>query len=181
MLTGDDGVIDRNPSRKPSVDYPGSSPKVCSVAGVYDPKKDDFSSITAWNRLSDFPQPHGATGGGVSQRFPLSAGQLKLQKRLVPVHIKTGKEGKVEGDCAYLGDPYSGIKVRNNDGTTPVIGGTSAGSPGVAVICAAIQAAIARLFDWLDTMYSALAADGVIVHACDRRKQRHSAGTWIQG
>ncbi len=175
VAAGDDDVTDRNPRGGVETDYPSCSQKAVSVAGVFDPGKANYAGVTAWNRerATDIP-PHGGTGGGVDDastdsRFALSPWQQKLVDAgfKMPVRVDNGKPGKVNGDVAYIGDPFCGIRVMLPDGQDGkgrkivVIGGTSAGAPGMGAIFLLIWATVGRSFDFLDEVYSALAEDKV--------------------
>jgi kumamolisin len=75
-----------------------------------------------WNETAN---GEGATGGGVSDIFPLPSYQAKAG---VPPQKETHFVGRGVPDVAGDADPVTGYKVRV-DGQNTVIGGTSAVAP----------------------------------------------------
>ena len=118
---GDDGSSDNIKDGKNHVDFPGSSPHVLSCGGTnLQGSGSEISEETVWNEM---PQG-GATGGGVSNVFPLPVWQAGAN---VPKpDLVTGGRGlpDVAGDA----DPATGYIIRV-DGNNVVIGGTSAVAP----------------------------------------------------
>ncbi len=119
---GDDGSTDGVSDGRYHVDFPASSPHVLGCGGTRLSIQDSAPAETVWN---DLPTS-GATGGGVSEAFPLPAWQT-------PAHVEKsanpgGKIGRGVPDIAGDADPFTGYKVRV-DGTDTVIGGTSAVAP----------------------------------------------------
>jgi kumamolisin len=119
--SGDNGSSDAVNDGKNHVDFPASSPHVLACGGTN--LQGNGSAITAetvWNA-----QPEGgATGGGVSNVFPLPTWQAgsKVPKPTSPAG------GRGVPDVAGDADPASGYVVRV-DGKNFVIGGTSAVAP----------------------------------------------------
>ncbi len=122
VASGDNGSSDAVNDRKNHVDFPASSPHVLACGGTnLQSSGTSISDETVWNAQ---PQGGGATGGGVSDIFPLPAWQAGAR---VPKPSKpSGGRGvpDVSGDA----DPATGYIVRV-DGKTLVIGGTSAVAP----------------------------------------------------
>jgi len=122
VASGDNGSSDAVNDRKNHVDFPASSPHVLACGGTnLQSSGTSISDETVWNAQ---PQGGGATGGGVSDIFPLPAWQAGAR---VPKPSKpSGGRGvpDVSGDA----DPATGYIVRV-DGKTFVIGGTSAVAP----------------------------------------------------
>jgi kumamolisin len=121
VASGDNGSSDAVSDNKNHVDFPASSPHVLACGGTnLQGSGASISDETVWNA-----QPKGgATGGGVSDIFPLPAWQAGAR---VPKPAKpSGGRGvpDVSGDA----DPATGYIVRV-DGKTFVIGGTSAVAP----------------------------------------------------
>jgi kumamolisin len=118
---GDDGSSDNVDDGKNHVDFPSSCPYVLSCGGTT--LRGDGSSIseeTVWNEK---PQG-GATGGGVSNVFPLPTWQAGMN---VPKpDLVTG--GRGVPDVAGDADVATGYVIRV-DGETTVLGGTSAVAP----------------------------------------------------
>jgi kumamolisin len=122
VAAGDDGSTDGVTGGKNHVDFPASSPHVLACGGTkLEGSGSSINSEVVWNELTN---NEGATGGGVSNVFPLPSWQAgsKVPKPTNPA----GGRGvpDVSGDA----DPSSGYVVRV-DGKTMVIGGTSAVAP----------------------------------------------------
>jgi kumamolisin len=122
VAAGDNGSSDGVNDGKNHVDFPASSPHVLACGGTN--LQGSGSSISAevvWNAQS---QGGGATGGGVSDVFPLPSWQAGAN---VPQPgVSTG--GRGVPDVAGDADPATGYVIRV-DGQTMVIGGTSAVAP----------------------------------------------------
>ena len=121
VASGDNGSSDGVADRKNHVDFPASSPHVLACGGTnLQGSGSTISTETVWNA-----QPQGgATGGGVSNVFPLPIWQAKSN---VPRPTNPAG-GRGVPDVAGDADPASGYIVRV-DGKTFVIGGTSAVAP----------------------------------------------------
>ncbi len=119
--SGDNGSSDAVTDGKNHVDFPASSPHVLACGGTN--LQGSGSTITAETVWNAQPQG-GATGGGVSNIFPLPTWQTnsKVPKPTDPAG------GRGVPDVAGDADPASGYVVRV-DGKTFVIGGTSAVAP----------------------------------------------------
>jgi kumamolisin len=121
VAAGDNGSSDNVNDGKNHVDFPASSPHVLACGGTaLRGSGSTISSETVWN---DGPGG-GATGGGVSNVFPLPTWQsgASVPKPSTP----TG--GRGVPDVAGDADPATGYIVRV-DGKTMVFGGTSAVAP----------------------------------------------------
>jgi kumamolisin len=120
VAAGDNGSTDG--AKGNNVDFPASSPHVLACGGTkLDANGATIVSEVVWNELAN---KEGATGGGVSNVFALPSWQANAG---VPKpSVKAGGRGvpDVSGDA----DPTTGYKVRI-DGSTTVIGGTSAVAP----------------------------------------------------
>jgi kumamolisin len=118
--SGDNGSSDAVTDGKNHVDFPASSPHVLACGGTN--LQGSGSTITAETVWNAQPQG-GATGGGVSNIFPLPTWQSsKVPKPTDPAG------GRGVPDVAGDADPASGYVVRV-DGQTFIIGGTSAVAP----------------------------------------------------
>jgi len=116
---GDDGSSDGVKDGKNHVDFPASSPHILACGGTnLQNANGAITSETVWN---DGAQG-GATGGGFSAQFPLPSFQTS-----VGVKPPSGG-GRGVPDVAGDADPESGYQVLV-DGTSSVIGGTSAVAP----------------------------------------------------
>jgi kumamolisin len=120
VAAGDNGSTDGATGN--NVDFPASSPHVLGCGGTkLVGSGSTISSEVVWNEQAN---NEGATGGGVSNVFPLPSFQASAK---VPApSSSTGGRGvpDVSGDA----DPVSGYQVRV-DGQNMVIGGTSAVAP----------------------------------------------------
>ena len=125
VASGDNGSADVNPpDKKKRVDFPSASPLVLSCGGT----RLTPDAETVWN---DGAQG-GASGGGVSTKYPLPAWQ-----KTANVPTVSGKTGRGVPDVAGDADPETGYRVRV-DGQNQVIGGTSAVAPlwaGLLALC----------------------------------------------
>ena len=108
------------------VDFPASSPNVVACGGT---RANADGSESVWGPPS---AGNGATGGGFSVAFPRPAWQkgVPLTGRGVP-------------DVAAVADPATGYVVRV-DGSTTVIGGTSAVAPLWAGLAALVNQAVGK-------------------------------------
>ncbi len=122
VACGDNGSTDGVTDGANHVDFPASSPHVLACGGTtLRASGTSISSETVWNELAS---NEGATGGGVSDVFPLPTWQANSN---VPAPtVSAGGRGlpDVAGDA----DPATGYSVRV-DGQDTVIGGTSAVAP----------------------------------------------------
>jgi kumamolisin len=120
VAAGDNGATDGGTGN--NVDFPASSPHVLACGGT---KLTGSGSIitdeVVWNELTN---NEGATGGGVSNVFPLPTWQSNAK---VPKPTNSAG-GRGVPDVAGDADPSSGYVIRV-DGKTMVIGGTSAVAP----------------------------------------------------
>lgn len=122
VAAGDDGSSDGVNDGKNHVDFPASSPHVLACGGTnLHGSGSTISAEVVWN---DQPQGGGATGGGVSDVFPLPAWQASAN---VPPPA-SAHGGRGVPDVAGDADPTTGYIIRV-DGKSVVIGGTSAVAP----------------------------------------------------
>jgi kumamolisin len=132
VAAGDDGSTDGGTGN--NVDFPASSPHVLACGGTkLVGSGSTITSEVVWNELT---ANEGATGGGVSNVFALPTWQASAG---VPKPtVAAGGRGvpDVSGDA----DPATGYTIRV-DGTTSVIGGTSAVAPLWAGLIALANAA----------------------------------------
>jgi kumamolisin len=106
------------------VDFPASSPNVLACGGTkLVASGEEITSEVVWNELAN---GEGATGGGVSDVFPLPSWQNAAG---VPPSANPGHNaGRGVPDVAGDADPTTGYVTRV-DGQPDVIGGTSAVAP----------------------------------------------------
>ena len=120
VAAGDDGSTDGGTGN--NVDFPASSPHVLACGGTkLVASGATISSEVVWNELAS---QEGATGGGVSNVFPLPSWQANAN---VPASSASAG-GRGVPDVAGDADPNAGYTIRV-DGETMVIGGTSAVAP----------------------------------------------------
>ena len=134
VAAGDNGSADGLNDNKAHVDFPASSPYALACGGTrLEGTGSTIASETVWN-----DGPNSATGGGVSDSFPLPSYQANAH---VPKSINPGHfVGRGVPDIAGDADPESGYEVRV-DGSDTVVGGTSAVAPLWAGLIALIQPA----------------------------------------
>jgi kumamolisin len=140
VAAGDNGSSDGVSDGQPHVDFPASSPHALACGGTSlqaDPATGVITSETVWNDGGS----GGATGGGVSEQFPLPAWQATAGVPAAP----NGSSGRGVPDVAGNADPATGYQVLV-DGQQAVIGGTSAVAPlWAALICRLSQALGSKL------------------------------------
>jgi kumamolisin len=119
---GDNGSTDGVTGGQNHVDFPASSPHILACGGTkLQGSGSTISSEIVWNELTN---NEGATGGGVSNVFPLPSWQAGAG---VPKPTNSAG-GRGVPDVAGDADPATGYAIRV-DGTNMVIGGTSAVAP----------------------------------------------------
>jgi kumamolisin len=120
VAAGDNGSSDGASGN--NVDFPASSPHVLACGGTeLNWNGTSIVSEVVWNELAN---NDGATGGGVSNFFPLPSWQANSN---VPAPSVSGG-GRGVPDVAGDADPNSGYNIRV-DGQNTVVGGTSAVAP----------------------------------------------------
>jgi len=131
VASGDSGSSDGETDGKVHVDFPASSPYVLGCGGTrLTVQNNKITNETVWHEASD-----SATGGGVSDFFPLPDYQAKAN---VPLSLNSNFKGRGVPDVAGDADPDTGYKVLV-DGQQMVIGGTSAVAPLMAGLIALIN------------------------------------------
>jgi kumamolisin len=137
VASGDNGSSDGVADGQNHVDFPSSSPYVVGCGGTTLEASADDSTIvseTVWNEEA---AGLGATGGGVSDVFPLPDYQANAN---VPAP-QNPNGGRGVPDVSGDADPDTGYTVLI-DGTMQVIGGTSAVAPLYAGLFARINEAL---------------------------------------
>jgi kumamolisin len=135
---GDNGSSDGLSDGLAHVDFPSSSPNVLACGGTtLHASGAKITSETVWNDGSS----GGATGGGVSDVFPLPSWQAKAG--VPPSANAGGHVGRGVPDVAGDADPETGYSTRV-DGQAGVIGGTSAVAPLWAALLARINAQLGK-------------------------------------
>jgi kumamolisin len=122
VAAGDNGSTDGATDGQNHVDFPASSPHVLACGGTkLLGSGSTISSEVVWNELAN---NEGATGGGVSNVFPLPSWQAGAN---VPKPTNSAG-GRGVPDVSGDADPATGYAIRV-DGKNMVIGGTSAVAP----------------------------------------------------
>ena len=135
---GDNGATDGVSDGKLHVDLPACLPPVLGCGGTkLTLSGGEIKTEVVWNETAN---GEGATGGGVSNIFPLPSYQSKAG---VPPQKETQFVGRGVPDVAGNADPVTGYKVRV-DGQNTVIGGTSAVAPLWAGLIALINQQIGK-------------------------------------
>ena len=139
VAAGDDGSTDGVKDGLNHVDFPASSPNVLACGGTeLVASGNTISSETVWNELA---KNEGATGGGISDFFPLPSWQNEAG---VPASANPNHNlGRGVPDVAGDADPTTGY-VTLVDGSPDVIGGTSAVAPLWAGLIALINESIGK-------------------------------------
>ncbi len=150
VAAGDDGSTDGAGDGKLHVDFPASSPFALACGGTtLQGSGNQIGSETVWNETT---QQEGATGGGVSNSFPLPAYQSSAK---VPANPETQFAGRGVPDVAGNADPSTGYQVII-DGQQSVVGGTSAVAPLWAALVALLNQALGKPVGFLNTTLYAL-------------------------
>jgi kumamolisin len=139
VAAGDDGSTDGVNDGLNHVDFPASSPNVLACGGTQlVGSGNTITNETVWNELAN---NEGATGGGISDVFPLPTYQNAAG---VPASANPGGHvGRGVPDVAGDADPSTGYVTRV-DGKADVIGGTSAVAPLWAALIALINQQIGK-------------------------------------
>ncbi len=122
VAAGDNGSSDGVGDNRQHADFPASSPFALGCGGTTLDSADavHIDSEVVWN------DDTGATGGGVSDAFPLPDWQTGSG---VPATVNPGNfQGRGVPDVAGDASPHTGYKIRV-DGSDQVAGGTSAVAP----------------------------------------------------
>ena len=139
VAAGDDGSTDGVTDGLNHVDFPASSPNVLACGGTeLVASGNAITSETVWNELAN---NEGATGGGISDAFPLPSWQTGAG--VPPSANPNHNVGRGVPDVAGDADPTTGY-VTLVDGNPDVIGGTSAVAPLWAGLIALINESIGK-------------------------------------
>ncbi len=155
VAAGDNGSSDGVDDGSAHVDFPASSPNVLACGGTrLNATATAIQSEVVWNE----PQ-EGATGGGISDSFPLPDYQETCG---VPPSSNSNKNvGRGVPDVAADADPATGYAVRV-DGDNTVIGGTSAVAPLWAGLVARLNQGLGKPVGFLNpTLYGLTSQSGV--------------------
>jgi kumamolisin len=155
--SGDNGSSDGENDSLAHVDFPASSPSALGCGGTrLEVSNGAISREVVWNEGAT----GGATGGGVSDFFPLPSYQAGAN---VPVSVNPGgSSGRGVPDVAGDADPNTGYQILV-DGKRGVFGGTSAVAPLWAGLIALINQKLGKPVGFLNSLlYGQLATAGVV-------------------
>jgi kumamolisin len=150
VAAGDNGSSDdTTETTQVHCDFPASSPHALACGGTTLTGNTSSFAITSevvWNELTN---NEGATGGGVSDVFPLPSFQTSAG---VPASAASGGgTGRGVPDVAGNADPVTGYKIVV-DGQQQTIGGTSAVAPLWAGLIARLAQATGKRFGLIQPM-----------------------------
>jgi kumamolisin len=152
--SGDDGALNNSPDKLPTVNFPASSPYCLACGGTTaKPSRPHNKEEIVWN--SRHHGIKGATGGGVSRKFPVPTWQRRARVPLGP----TGKRGRGVPDIAGPADPRYGCEILVA-GTTCTAAGTSAVAPLWAALIARCNQALSTRCGHLNPLLYRLAHRG---------------------
>jgi len=162
----DDGVGDG----LQHVDFPASSPFALACGGTFIATAQTPPVEQVWN-----DGPGSATGGGVSDAFPLPTWQQGVG--VPPSNNPNHNVGRGVPDVAGDADPNSGYNIRV-DGTQSVFGGTSAVAPLWAALIALINASTGKPLGYFNPLlYSQLSKAGAFQDITTGNNGSYSAAT----
>ncbi len=142
---GDNGSTDGVQDNLLHVDFPASSPAILACGGtVLDAAGNQINGEETWNELAT---GGGATGGGVSQVFPLPSWQQNANVPAAP----NNTQGRGVPDVAGDADPNSGYQIVV-DGQSGVVGGTSAVAPLWAGLIAVVNQQLTQAVGYLNPL-----------------------------
>ena len=159
VAAGDNGATDGVDDGLDHVDFPASSPYALACGGTHLVGSGTIiTSEVVWNDLPD----NGATGGGVSETFPLPTWQANAN---VPPSVNPGNfVGRGVPDVAGDADPFTGYQI-DVDGSDVVVGGTSAVAPLWAGLIACFNSSLEAPAGYLNpTLYQTVAGAAGTFH-----------------
>ena len=153
VAAGDNGSTDGATDGKQHCDFPASSPHALACGGTtLQGSGSTISSEVVWNETAS---SQGATGGGVSDVYPLPSWQSSAG---VPPVAGGTATGRGVPDVAGNADPVTGYQVVV-DGQQTVVGGTSAVAPLWAGLIARLAQSTGKKFGLLQTpLYNGVTA-----------------------
>ena len=172
VAAGDDGSTDGVTDNLNHVDFPASSPNVLACGGTkLVASNNSITSETVWNELAN---NEGATGGGISDVFPLPSYQAGAG--VPPSANSNHNVGRGVPDVTGDADPTTGY-VTLVDGNPDVIGGTSAVAPLWAGLIALINESIGKPVGFINPLlYQSAAGAGDFNDITTGNNGAYSAG-----
>jgi len=148
VASGDSGSSDGETDGLAHVDFPASAPYALGCGGTrINSNAGAITSEVVWN---DQSIGGGATGGGVSDVFPLPAWQTNAG--VPPSANPGGQAGRGVPDVSGDADPATGYAVRV-DGQSTVYGGTSAVAPLWASLFALLNQKLGSPVGYVNTFF----------------------------
>lgn len=171
---GDNGSSDGVGDQRAHVDFPASSPYVLGCGGTrLDALNGRVGAEVVWNEAAT---GDGATGGGVSDIFPLPSWQESAQ---IPPSVNDQHRGRGVPDISGDADPRTGYQVYF-DGQSTLVGGTSAVAPLWAGLLALLNQqrgrAVGYLNPFLYQRYPYLAESGALRDVTGGTNGAYAAG-----
>jgi kumamolisin len=172
VAVGDQGSSDGVNDGLAHVDFPASSPNALACGGTtLNVSGDTILSEVVWN---DSSSGGGATGGGISDQFPLPSYQQGVG--VPPSANSGGKVGRGVPDVAADADPNTGYEV-DIDGSSAVAGGTSAVAPLWAGLVARLNQALGKPVGFLNpNLYGPVHQAGAFRDITSGNNGAYSAG-----
>ena len=171
VACGDNGSTDGVSDGNDHVDFPASSPYSLACGGTsLTASGGTVSKEVVWNNLAS---GNGATGGGVSGTFALPSWQSGVK-----VPTAGSFKGRGLPDVAGDADPASGYQVQV-DGSSLVVGGTSAVAPLWAGLLALFNQSLGKSVGYLNpSLYQTVATQtGTFHDITSGNNGDYSAGT----
>jgi kumamolisin len=170
VAAGDNGSSDGDDDGLAHVDFPASSPNALACGGTRLNATDSaIISEVVWNEPGN-----GATGGGVSDSFPLPSYQENAG--VPPSSNPNANVGRGVPDVAADADPFTGYSVRV-DGQNTLVGGTSAVAPLWAGLVARLNQALGKPVGFLNpTLYALNTGSGAFRDITSGNNGAYSAG-----
>jgi kumamolisin len=170
LAAGDNGSSDGVDDGQAHVDFPASSPNVLTCGGTrLNATSTEISSEVVWNEGDQ-----GATGGGISDQFPVP--DYQDNAGIPPSANPTKNVGRGVPDVAGDADPATGYVVRV-DGQETVIGGTSAVAPLWAGLIARLNQGLGKSVGFLNpTLYGLPSSSNVFRDVTSGNNGAYSAG-----
>lgn len=168
--SGDGGSADGVTDGAAHVDFPASSPHVLACGGTrLESSKNKITKEVVWDQGAG----NGASGGGVSETFPLPAYQASAN---VPVSVNPSHfKGRGVPDISGDADPATGYQIRV-DGRSAVFGGTSTVAPLWAALIALINQQLRQPVGFLNTALYAAAAKKALHDITSGNNGAYTAG-----
>ena len=170
VASGDSGATDGVTDGANHVDFPASSPHVLACGGTeLVGSGTTIQSEVVWN---DEAAGGGATGGGVSAVFPLPAWQQNANVS----GVTNGGSGRGVPDVSGDAAPETGYNILV-DGTSEVVGGTSAVAPLWAALIALLNQQLGKQLGFVNPLLYPLNGTAAFRDITQGNNGGFSAGT----